>query len=403
MKKSIILTIVGLLLVFVYFLIEPVFSMIQLGEDISEFDQLRPSIKHQDDIDIKADDILVEYFDSLDAPSLSIAIGVENELVWANAVGYASIETKTSADTATRYRVGSISKSLTSVGLGKLLENGKLELNSTAGEYVPYVSGKLSNLTVQQLASHTAGIRNYGTCMCLPIWEFTNNDQFTSVEASISVFGNDDLLFEPGTDFSYSTYNYTLLSGIMEGAAKKDFLDYMKDEVFTPLSLSHTAADYPEQSANRADSYEVNSGTARLSYPVNNSNKWAGGGFLSTPSDLVKFGNAVLNYELLDSTTTNLLFTPILLAVGEVNEQNYGLGWRNHVSTNIIQDHREVRMYHHGGSAAGGIAMLILLPEYNVTVAATMNRSGTSSDLFKVVYRIAELFILEGQTNHQYY
>lgn len=170
-------------------------------------------------------------------------------------------------------------------------------------------------------------------------------------------------------------------------------------EAITPLGLSRTVADRSKNATNRADFYEVHSGTARLSYPVNNSNKWAGGGFLSTPSDLVKFGNAVLHYELLDSTTTNLLFTPILLANGEVNEQNYGLGWRNHVSTNIIQDHREVRMYHHGGSAAGGIAMLILLPEYNVTVAATLNRSGSSSDLFKVVYRIAELFILDREMN----
>ncbi|GEM_PF-6828787 len=175
-----------------------------------------------------------------------------------------------------------------------------LSLNTQAGEYLSYVSDELSKLTVQELASHTSGIRNYSTCMCLPIWEFYSNDEYKTVEASMSMFNNDALLFEPSTDFSYSPYNYTLLSGVMEGAAKKDFLSFMQDEVFEPIGLRQT-----------------------------------------------------------------------------------------------IPGHREVRMYHHGGSAAGAIAMLILLPEYNVSVAVTTNRSGQSSELFSVAYRMAELLILE--------
>lgn len=397
MKKTIISLAIGATLVSVYFMVEPVFVFISIGDDLSENTTLEPSIRHQADVTAQADEILKAHFIDLETPSLSVAVGMNDTLVWSNAIGYANIKDGISADTATMYRIGSISKSLTSVGLGRLIQNGILTLNNEVGDFVPYASDNLSQLTVQQLASHTSGIRNYGTCMCLPIWEYYSNDEYSSVEASIGIFNDDELLFEPGTDFSYSSYNYTLLSGVIEGAAKKDFLSYMQDEVFEPLGLDQTLPDLPSVSRNRADFYEVGGGRARLTYLTDNSNKWAGGGFLSTPSDLVRLGNAVLNFTLLDTGTTALLYTPIALANGEVNEQNYGLGWRNHVSTNIIQDNREVRMYHHGGSAAGGIAMLILLPEYNVTVAVATNRSGQSSDLFTVAYRLAELFILASE------
>ena len=82
-----------------------------------------------------------------------------------------------------------------------------------------------------------------------------------------------------------------------------------------------------------------------------------------------------------------------MLKNGKVNKQNYGLGWRNDISTNVFKDNREVRIIHHGGTAMGSNAMLILLPEYNVTVAVAMNKNGKSTDLFDVAYKIGELFI----------
>ncbi|WP_349254612.1 serine hydrolase [Autumnicola psychrophila] len=130
-------------------------------------------------------------------------------------------------------------------------------------------------------------------------------------------------------------------------------------------------------------------------YKTNSSNKWAGGGFLSTPIDLVKFGNGVLNQELINSTTTKLLFEPVQLKNGKVNEQNYGLGWRNDIRKDVIKDNREIRIIHHGGTASGSLAMLVLLPEYNTSIAVAMNRSGSSSELFDITFKIAELFIAE--------
>ena len=143
--------------------------------------------------------------------------------------------------------------------------------------------------------------------------------------------------------------------------------------------------------------YEVGQGEIKESYEVNNSVKWAGGGFLSSTNDLVKLGNAVLNYKLIDSITTAKLFEPVKLNSGQINSQNYGMGWRNDMYENIHKDSHKVNIIHHGGTAMGSTAMLILLPEYNLTVAVTMNRNAsvkeTKNIFFSLPHKLASLFI----------
>ena len=394
-KLTIILSSIGIL-VLSYFFFEPIFTYYYGRTETPNLDGLQPKMKYTELIKNNANDILKREFKLLKTPSLSIAIGVNDSIIWSNSIGYADIENKLLADSTTKYRIGSISKSLTSIGLGILFQDKTLQPNSIVRDYVPYANSNLSELTVKELASHTSGIRNYGSCLCLPIWEFYDNDQYNSIEESVSIFNNDDLLFEPSSDFSYSTYNYTLLSGVIEGASKSEYLEFMLSNVFVPLNLNQTIPDKAEKtSKNIAEFYDIDDNQIKKAYYTNSSSKWAGGGFLSTPTDLVKFGNSVLNYKLLDTTTTKLLFEPVKLNNGKVNEQNYGLGWRNEISKEVIKDNREVRIIHHGGTAMGSIAMLILFPEHNISVAVAMNRTGTSTELFDIAYKIAELFIVE--------
>src|SRR5690606_13784864 len=125
-------------------------------------------------------------------------------------------------------------------------------------------------LTIKELASHTSGIRNYGSCLCFPIWEFYDNDQYNSIKESISIFNNDDLIFEPSTDFNYSTYNYTLLSGIIEGATGLDYLEFMKTNVFEPLELTETIPDNAvNKSNNIAEFYDIVDNKINEAYKTN--------------------------------------------------------------------------------------------------------------------------------------
>ena len=396
MKKSAIIASIVAIVILSYFLFEPVFTYWLSKTESPDFEAVLPTITHDDPVSKKADELLIEEFQGLKSPSLSVSIGIDDSVIWSNSIGYSDVENKWLVDSTTKYRIGSVSKTIASIGLGLLLQSKKLDLNSVAGDYVPYVTDDLAKLTVKELASHTSGIRNYGTCMCLPLWEYYDNDHYSSVEESVSIFARDELLFAPGKAFSYSSYNYTLLSAVIEVASKQEYREYIQSNVLEPLDLSHTIPDNALQPAsNTAVFYDFEGDYLSTAFAVDNSNKWAGGGYLSTPTDLVRFGNGILNNSLLNEDTKELLVDPVKLADGHVNEQNYALGWRNDLSKNVFLDGREVRIIHHGGTAAGSTAILVLLPEYNASISLTMNKSGSTADLFDIAFKLAELFLTE--------
>ncbi|MGK0446880.1 MAG: CubicO group peptidase (beta-lactamase class C family) [Polaribacter sp.] len=399
MKKIIKISVpIIIILVLSYHLFKPIITHNFGKEELEDFSHLQLNINHSNQIKKQADSLLLSEFSKLKTPALSASIGINNINIWSNTIGYADIENQIIADSLTSFRIGSTSKALTSVGIGILIQNKKLKTQSLVRDFVPYASNKLSELTLRQVASHTSGIRNYGTCYCFPIWEHYNNHEYNSIEESVAIFNDDELLFEPSTSFSYSSYNYTLLSAMMETASEKKFLPFMQEKVFQPLQMTNTKADRKNQNKSKiAKFYEVENGEIKESYEVNNSVKWAGGGFLSTPNDLVNLGNAVLNYRLLDSLTTSKLFEPVKLNSGQINSDNYGMGWRNDMYKNIHKDGHDVNIIHHGGVAMGSTAMLILVPEYNLTVAVTMNRNASTQEtknlFFSLPHKLASLFI----------
>lgn len=338
-------------------------------------------------------EILYQSANQLEAPAISVAIGVNNQLIWANVLGHANIEEGKKASTRTQFRIGSVSKSVTSLGMGKLMEAGNLDLDSPVQEYVSYFDPSKPKINIRQLASHTSGIRNYQPCFCFPAHEGLNNDQFGSIAESIAVFGNDKLLFEPGSDFSYATYNYTLISGAIEEITGMPFLDYMNSTVFQPLAMNQTMGDWAlREIKERAVFYDVKNGKYKKAYAVNSSNKWAGGGMLSTPSDLVKMGNALLNNTFLSPATKAILWEPVPMNNGEINPQHYAIGWRVDATSRILEDSK-VQIIHHGGTITGSITLIMLFPEYNMSIAMMVNRTGASGELFNPIYELAKVLI----------
>jgi CubicO group peptidase (beta-lactamase class C family) len=397
MKKYLLCSLTIAVLVIAYFLFEPIFVYNFGWKDLPEIKD-KPTAGgdsvFRDAID-EAERIIREARHTLRAPAFSAAVGIEGKAVWREAIGLSNIEHAVTADTTTMFRIGSTSKAVTSVALGKFLEQGKLQLDKPVQYYVPYVALE-KPVTIRQLASHTSGIREYGLCLCFPIWEYYSNDAFETIRESAEVFQHDPLLFEPGTQYSYSTYNTTLVSAALEETGQKKFLPLMHDEVFTPLGMHHTMGDYADSIiAGRATFYEIRNGQYKPVYAVDNSNKWAGGGFLSTPGDLVKLGNGLLSHRILKASTLDTLFMPQKLKDGTHHEEYYALGWRSFPEKKLFDGTRITHIVHHGGTAAGSTAFLVLLPEYKMTVAIMMNRNaeGDFRDFSGYAFKLAEAFI----------
>lgn len=397
MKKAIFSGLAVAFVVLCYFLFEPVIVWAIGWEAFPQkyLDAQNVAIEDAEFIDpiTKSQKSLSISHSELRAPAISIAVGINNKIVWAEARGFSDLKNERAASVGTKFRVGSVSKAVTSSGLGKLLENEKVKLDDSAGKYLPYF--KSPEITVRQLASHTSGIRNYEVCFCFPIWEYYNLGRHHTIEESIDVFNGDPLLFEPGTGFSYSTYNYTVLSGVLERASGKNFLDFMSEEIFIPVGMTQTSGDYTDSLIeDRATFYEINNGEYKEAFPVDNSNKWAGGGFISTPSDLVKLGNALLNSTILKKETVASLFRIEPLEDGTPNPQNYTLGWRKG-SMPVLGGKKEVSIVHHGGTALGATALLILFPEYQMSIAVATNRQSESFELIDHIMPIAKHFIVQ--------
>src|SRR5918993_827930 len=155
-------------------------------------------------------------------PGLSIAVGVGGELVWAEGFGFADLENRVTVSPGTRFRIGTASKVLTSAGVALLLERNRLNLDDEIQTAVPEFPKKEWPVTLRQLMSHTAGIRTDAGDEG-PYAEHCERP----VEA-LRIFADRSLLFQPGTEYRYSSYGWMLLSAAVEGASGEPFLAFMK-------------------------------------------------------------------------------------------------------------------------------------------------------------------------------
>ena len=399
MKKRIFLVVLFLLVLLAYFAWQPMLPTPFAWNDLPTITPEKKQLENTDSLWVapiaNAQNLLIDWQKKLNAPSLSMAIGHQNEVLWSEAVGYADLENKITANEQTIYRIGSISKSITSVALATLFEKKMLQPDDQMSSLLTD-DYNLSNsaISIKQLASHTAGIRHYGLCFCLPIMaEGFNSKTYTDVKDAVAIFGKDGLLFTPGEGFRYSTYGYTLLSAAIQEISQQPFLKYLQTAVLNPLGMQSTKAGGTGTPIDKkASFYEVEEGQFKPIYPTNISNKWAGGGLLSTPTDLVRMGNALQDSSFLSPATKAQLFTPIPLKDGTMNPQRYGMGWRIGTDTRNFAP-KEVKVIHHGGTIGGGIALIIMFPEYDLTVSMMTNRSGSSGELFEPIFEIAKSFM----------
>ena len=92
-------------------------------------------------------------------PGLSVAVGVRGDIVWAEGFGWANLDTRVPVAPGMRFRIGHVSKALTSAGVGLLLEQGRLQLDDEIQAYVPAFPRKQWPITLRQLMGHVAGVR----------------------------------------------------------------------------------------------------------------------------------------------------------------------------------------------------------------------------------------------------
>jgi serine beta-lactamase-like protein LACTB, mitochondrial len=315
-------------------------------------------------------------------PGMSVAVAVGGRVVWSEGLGVADAEQYVAVTPMTRFRLGSVSKVLTAAAVARLVETGRLDLDAPIQRYVPGFPKKPWPITTRQLTSHTAGIRHYAGDFQSVL---SSAPHFDSVSKGLTIFQDDPLLFEPGTSYSYSSYGWNLVSAVVEGASRTEFLTYMQREIFEPLNLRTAAADHVDAIIPFRTGFYMRRKDGILVHApyLDNSYKWAGGGFLSNAEDLVRFGSAHLQPGFFAQQTLDLLFTSHRLKSGK--DIGVGIAWR------IGTDAKGRRILHHGGSIDGGRAMVMVFPESQVVVAMLSNLLEDFGE--REAQQLADLFI----------
>jgi len=323
-------------------------------------------------------------------PGLSVAVGVDGGIVWAEGFGWADHEERTPVSPDTRFRITGTSIPVTAAAVGLMLEKHQLDLDEEIQTYVPAFPRKQWPVTLRRVMGHMAGLRDDGGD------EVPLSQSCVRAAEGLPRFADRPLLFEPGSRFSFSSYGWILVSAAVEAVADEPFFRFMRKQIFDPLGMTSTTPDSATDSIPDRATFYFPRFAAEPRYGPELAQEgdyscFAGsGGLLSTPSDLVRFGTAFSGGTLLQPSTVALLQTPQRLASGE--ETGYGLGWT--LETVQLAGATTPVAGHAGKFGMGGSSSIITVRERGIVVAVTTNIS--YADTKSIALKIAAAFA-EGQ------
>jgi len=328
-------------------------------------------------------DVLLQKLVS-DEHVIGAAAGImtDGEIAWQSAVGYANEKQDKAFTISTITRPASIAKSMTAIAVMQLYEQGKLELDTPIQTYLPSFPKKpAGDITVRQLLSHTSGIKNYKNTR-----EVENKTHYPTLTAAVDVFKDRDLDFKPGESFSYASYNYVVLGLIIERVSGMTFENYMQKNIWAKAGMTNTSVEKLDENVpNKSLLYHKSKrGKIKPAKPNDLSNRVPGGGFQTTLGDMLRFGNAVIEHQLIRAETLELM-TQIHSLEKEGNP--YGFGWFLYgpkPNENLVIGH--------SGEQTGAAAQLMVIPKNKTVIVVLANTSGSWREVIGLSVKLTQLF-----------
>jgi CubicO group peptidase (beta-lactamase class C family) len=254
----------------------------------------------------------------------------------------------------------------------ELWERGQLDLDAPVQKYCPAFPQKPWPISTRQVMGHLAGIRHYKSgSQDDP--EVGNTKHFDDpITAGLDFFENDALLSQPGSQFHYSTHGYTLVGCVIEGASRAKYIDFVRQNVFTPADMEHTRVDDRFAIIPYRTRFYQKSKTGAVENAdfLDSSYKIPGGGWLSSAEDMGRFEVAILNDKLVRRATRDLMWTPLKTSDG--SKDNYGLGWGS-------SDELGIAIVGHTGGQQGTSTAFLLAPAQRAGVVVLANMEGVDA------------------------
>ena len=331
------------------------------------------------DLSAQVDRAVLEEMKRQQLPAVTVAVAQDGRIVYSKAFGMADLENSVPATTETLIRTGSLAKPITAAAAMTLAEAGRLDLDAPVQKYCPAFPQKPWPVTTRELLTHTSGIRHYKE------GEIESTRHFRNMSDGFSIFAADPLLFQPGTKFSYTTYGYTVLGCVIEGASGEKYYDYLREHVLAPAGMTHTFVDDAFAIIpHRARGYQKISGQLKNAGLMDSSYKIPGGGLTMTAEDFVRFAVALMDGRVVKPQTLAAMWTPTNLpGLQDGKPSTYGMGF---VALAVGGEHNIA----HGGSQQGTSTYMEVVPERRFAVAVFINQD--DADPFAVVRQLLDLY-----------
>lgn len=299
------------------------------------------------------------------------------EGTWVVARGEANVEAGVPLKTTDIMRIGSITKTFTATLVLQLVDDGKISLDDKLEKYVPeFPNGE--RITIRELLTHTSGIPEWAEDDELREEVFSHPGEGWTVEKMIQLVGEQPLLFEPGTDYSYSNVGYFLLGRVIEKVTGSSVESEIAERIAGPLGLENTfLPGGPEFEGDTVHGYEeldgkvVDTTGTETTEVVNYDLAYTAGGMVSTLEDLKVWSKALATGELLSEEMHQEQMPADLKAPpGSPVKSGYGMG--------VGQQDVWIG---HSGAIAGFFVNMGYYPEKDATIVTFFNKFTAIGDI----------------------
>ncbi len=325
-------------------------------------------------------------------PAFSISLIDDQSTVWAEGFGFQDATGQERATANTVYRVGSVSKLFTDIGVMQLVEEGKLELDAPVQRYLPNFRPKAASaksnsgaISLRQLMSHRSGLVRE-----TPVGNYFDPSEPT-LQATVASLNATSLVYEPNTRTKYSNAAVAVVGAILESQLQETHPDRIRRTIFEPLDMNAssfvvTDAIAPQLATGWMHTYDGR----RFEAPMFLLGTGPAGNLYSSVVDLAKFVHCLFREgktktgRIASAETLKLMMTPITDADGK--SQGFGLGF--HVQN--LDGHVKVG---HGGAIYGFSTQLEVLPERRLGAVVATSLDGANGVLQRIADHALRLMI----------
>ena len=306
------------------------------------------------------DSIVHAHFDGKGIVGLAVGVMHNGQVLLAKGYGMANLEKNATVTPPTMFPIGSVTKQFTCSTVLLLAEEGKLRMTDRVSQYFPRLT-RASEVSLADLGGMTAGYRDY-----YPL-DYVDTEMLKDVTAQeiMNEYATRPLDFDPGTRWSYSNTNFTILGAIAEQVSGQSLGALMQARIFGRLGMTHTSFDPPTNGAATATGYR----SWALAGPTPSQPEgkgWTGaaGAIWSTPSDLLAWDLALVTGKAIGPESYKALTTPRYLTDGRAT--GYGCGDGINLNGPAIT-------FSHGGAVSGSVTSNVVLPGTRSAVVLLAN------------------------------